>query len=117
MYKAFIFLQEYIKKLKIIDVYYDEAGKNAKFPYGVISDPTESSLKYGTLIYFDINIWSNEPNIGLELEEKLQDLIDKLDRQLFPEGRFVIYFEGQKPVSDPEFELIKRKLTFSIRKF
>lgn len=115
--KFFIGLQEFIKEKDIIDIYYEEASKKAKFPYGVISDPVNSNLKYGVLTYFDINIWSNEPNIGLELENKLQELITILDGHIFSKERAVIYFESKKPVSDPEFELIKKKITFSVRIF
>ncbi len=113
----FIALQKYVNENKLIDLYYESAKKKAQFPYGVISVPVMTSLRYGTLVYFDINIWATEPNIGLELEKKLQDLVNNLDRKLFPEQRAVIYFESQKNVSDPEFELIRRKITFSVRIF
>lgn len=113
----FIGLQEFLNSKKIIDIYYEAAGKKAKFPYGVISDPVSSNLRYGVLTYFDINIWSNEPNIGLELESKIDEIIALLDGYIFIKEKAVIYFESKKPVSDPEFELIKKKITFSVRIF
>lgn len=117
MYKFFIALQKYINSKKIINVYYEEAEKKAQFPYAVISNPTETSLRYGKLVYFDLFIWSKEPDTGVVLEEKIQSLINLLDRYIFSEQRAVIYFESQKPVSDPEFELIKKQITFSVRLF
>lgn len=113
----FIALQKFINEQKIIDIYYEEAKKNASFPYGVISDPVTTSLRHGTSVYFDIYIWATEPIIGLELEKKLENLVSLLDRRLFSQQRAVIYFESQKPMSDPEFELIKKKITFSVRIF
>lgn len=117
MYKFFIALQKFINSKKIINVYYEEAEKKASFPYGVISDPTETRLRYGKLVYFDIFIWSKDPDTGVALEEKIQSLINLLDRHIFSNERAVIYFETQKPVSDPEFELIKKQITFSVRLF
>lgn len=118
MYKIFIALQEYINSSKDdIKVYYEEASKQATMPYGVINDPVETRLNYGKLIYFDINIWSKEPNTGVELEEKVQSLINLIDKHIFSDEKAVIYFESQKPGTDPEFELIKKQITFSIRLF
>ena len=118
MYKIFIALQEYINSSKDdIKVYYEEASKKATMPYGVINDPVETRLNYGKLIYFDINIWSKEPNTGVELEEKVQSLINLIDKHIFSDEKAVIYFESQKPGTDPEFELIKKQITFSIRLF
>ena len=118
MYKIFIALQEYINSSKDdIKVYYEEASKQATMPYGVISDPVETRLNYGKLIYFDINIWSKEPDTGVALEEKVQSLINLIDKHIFSDEKAVIYFESQRPVADPEFELIKRQITFSIRLF
>lgn len=112
----FIALQEFVNKKDLLKLYYESASKNSSFPYGVISDPTESLLRYGKQVFFDINIWS-DISIGEELEEKIEQLISLLDRKLFTEQRAVVYFEGQSPVSDPEFELVKKKLTFSVRIF
>lgn len=114
--KFFIGLQEFINSKNIIDVYYEAASKTAPFPYGVISDPNISDLRYGVLCFFDINIWSNDP-ISAELEEKIEDLINLLDGHVFTAEKAVIYFESKRPVSDPEFELIKKKVTFSVRIF
>ena len=117
MYNFFIELQTFVNSNNIIYLYYEEAKKTAKFPYGVISNPTETYLRYGKLVYFDIYIWSKNPEIGVDLEKKVQSLINLLDRHIFSEQNAVIYFETQKPVSDPEFELIKKQLSFSIRLF
>ena len=119
MYDFFTELQKFLnsQENKIMDIYYEEASKKASFPYGVISDPTETFLRYGKLIFFDIYIWSTEPEIGEKLEVKIEKLIELLDRKLFSEVGAVVYFESQKPVSDPEFELIKKKITFSVRIF
>ena len=113
----FIALQKYVNVRKIITLYYNEAKKNAPFPYGVISDPNESLLKYGNQVFFDILIWAKDPITGVKLEEITEQLIASLDRHLFIEERAVIYFESQKSVSDQEFELVKKKLTFSVRIF
>ncbi len=113
----FVALQKYANENKLIDLYYDSAKKGATFPYGVISDPVGSKLRYGTLVYFDINIWSKDPETGLTLEKKLENLINKLDGLIFKEQNAVIHFETQKDVDDPEFELIKKKITFSVRIF
>lgn len=115
MLDFFITLQEFINSQDIINIYYEEASKEASFPYGVISNPVETQLRYGTLIYFDINIWSSEPNTGIVLEEKVQKLIKLLNTKIFTKPRAVVYFETQKPVSDPEYELIKKQITFSAR--
>lgn len=118
MYKIFIALQEYINSSKDdIKVYYEEASKTAQMPYGVIDNPVETRLNYGKLIYFDINVWSKEPSTGVVLEEKVQRLIDLIDKHIFSEEKAVVYFESQRPVEDPEFELIKKQITFSIRLF
>lgn len=118
MYKFFIALQDYINSSKDnIKVYYEEATKQAEMPYGVISDPTETRLNYGKLVYFDINIWSKEPDTGVQLEEKTQKLINLIDKHIFSEEKAVVYFESQRPGTDPEFELIKKQVTFSIRLF
>lgn len=116
MRNFFIALQEFVNKSDTITLYYESASKKAVFPYGVISDPVESLLKYGALVYFDINIWSDS-NIDEDFELKIENLISLLDRKVFTEQRAVIYFESQKPVSDPEFELVKKKITFSVRIF
>lgn len=113
----FIALQKYVNESKIIDLYYEEAKKKAPFPYGVIVDPNITSLRYGNLVYFDIVICTSAPTLGLELEQKIESLVNLLDRRLFSEQRAVVYFENQKNVSDPEFELIKKKITFSARIF
>lgn len=113
----FIALQKYVNDNKIFDLYYDTAKKGAKFPYGVISDPVTSSLRYGTLVYFDINIWAHEPDIGLILEQKIENLINELDGKIFSEQNASLHFESQKDVDDPEYELIKKKITFSARIF
>ncbi len=120
MYKYsdfFAALQKYVNENKLIVLYYDSAKKNAAFPYGVISDPVVSKLRYGTLVYFDINIWSSEPEIGFIFEKKLEKLINELDGLIFKDQNAVIHFETQKDVDDPEFELIKKKITFSVRIF
>lgn len=118
MYKIFIALQEYINSSKDdIKVYYEEASKTAQMPYGVIGNPVETRLNYGKLIYFDINVWSKDPSTGVVLEEKVQSLIDLIDKHIFSEEKAVVYFESQRPVEDPEFELIKKQITFSIRLF
>lgn len=117
MYNFFIALQKFVNEQKIIPLYYEEASKKANFPYGVISDPIKTCLRYGELVYFDIFIWTTEPNTGIELEKKLQDLIKLLDGKIFSEERAVIYFEEQRPISDPEYTLIKKQITFSIRLF
>ena len=118
MYKIFIALQEYINSSKNdIKVYYEEASKTAQMPYGVIDNPVETRLNYGKLIYFDINVWSKDPSTGVVLEEKVQSLIDLIDKHIFSEEKAVVYFESQRPVEDPEFELIKKQITFSIRLF
>lgn len=118
MYKIFIALQEYINSSKDdIKVYYEEASKTAQMPYGVIDNPVETRLNYGKLIYFDINVWSKDPSTGVVLEEKVQSLIDLIDKHIFSEEKAVVYFESQRPVEDPEFELIKKQITFSIRLF
>lgn len=113
----FIALQKFVNGKDLLTLYYNEAKKNAPFPYGVISDPNESLLKYGNQVFFDILIWSKDPITGVKLEEITEQLIALLDRHIFSEQRAVIYFESQKPVSDPEFELVKKKLTFSVRIF
>ncbi len=115
--EVFIVIQEFINSKDFIKLYYEEASKKASFPYGVITDPVETSLRYGNLIYFDINIWSKDPITGEELEDITRKLINLLDHKLFPKQRAIVYFETQKPVSDPEFELIKKQITFSIRVF
>lgn len=117
MYNFFIALQKFVNEQKIIPLYYEEASKKASFPYGVIIDPIKTKLRYGELVYFDIFIWTTEPNTGIELEKKLQDLIKLLDGKIFSEERAVIYFEEQRPISDPEYTLIKKQMTFSIRLF
>ena len=66
--------------------------------------------KENKLLYEYIDEWK-------EIENKLQELITILDGHIFPKERAVIYFESKKPVSDPEFELIKKKITFSVRIF
>ena len=113
----FIDLQEFINKQKLFTVYYEEASKKAKFPYGVISDPNNTDLRYGVLCYFDIMVWSNEDPIGVDLEEKIEQLVNLLDGHIFVKSKAVVYFESKRPVSDPEFELIKKKVTFSVRIF
>ena len=113
----FIALQKYVNENDILNLYFDSAKKTAPFPYGVISDPVNSKLRYGTLVYFDINIWSSEPETGPELERKIENLINKLDGLIFKEQRAVVHFETQKDVDDPEFELIRKKITFSARIF
>lgn len=115
--KFFIDLQEFINNQDIFTVYYEEASKKAKFPYGVISDPNDTDLRYGILCYFDIMIWSNDEPIGLELEEKIEKLINILDGHIFSNSKAVVYFESKRPISDPEYELIKKKITFSVRIF
>lgn len=117
MYNFFIELQKFVNKQNIIPLYYEEASKKASFPYGVISDPIKTNLHYGELVYFDIFVWTTEPNTGVELEKKLQNLIKLLDGKVFSEERAVIYFEEQRPISDPEYNLIKKQITFSIRLF
>ncbi len=113
----FVGLQKFVNSKDIIKLYFEAASKKAKFPYGVISDPNSTDLHYGILTYFDINICTNEPNVGYDLETKIQELIELLDGHCFIKEKAVIYFEGKRPVSDPEFELIKRKITFSVRIF
>lgn len=115
--EAFIAIQEFVNSKDILQLYYEEAGKKAIFPYGVITDPVETGLRYGNLVYFDINIWSKEPTTGDDLEDIVRNLINLLDGKLFPKQRAIVYFETQKPVSDSEFELIKKQVTFSIKVF
>lgn len=117
MHDFFEALQKFLNEEGPMNIYYEEASKEASFPYGVISNPTETFLRYGTLIYFDINIWSKDPEVGISLEKKVDNLINLLDRKLFSDVGAVIYFEDQKPVDDPEYELVKKQITFSVRKF
>ena len=113
----FIALQKFVNEKDIIPLYYEEASKNASFPYGVIKDPKETDLRFGKLVYYDIYICTADDFIGEKLEEKVQELINILDRKIFSEERAVTYFESQNPVQDVEFELIKKQVTFSVRIF
>ena len=115
--EVFIAIQEYINSKDVIKLYYEEASKKATFPYGVITDPVETSLRYGNLVYFDINIWSKEPTTGDDLEDIVRKIINLLDSKLFSKRRAVVYFATQNRVSDPEFQLIKKQVTFSIKVF
>ena len=114
---VFVAIQEYVNSKDVIKLYYEEASKKATFPYGVITDPVETSLRYGNLVYFDINICSKEPTTCDDFENIIIKLIILLDSKLFSKQRAIVYFETQKPVSDPEFELIKKQVTFSIKVF
>lgn len=113
----FVALQEFVNKESIITIFYNEATKNAAFPYGVISEPQESLLRYGNQVFFDIYIWAQDPISGVKLEEICEKLSVLIDGHIFPEQKAVVYFEDKKSVSDPEFELVKKKLTFSVKIF
>ena len=109
-------LQKYVNATDIIKIYYGSASKKGAYPYGVISDPSPTDLEYGNQTFFDINVWSKDP-IGADYEEKIDELIKLLNGHIFTDVKAVLHFEGKRPVSDPEFELIKKKITFSVRIF
>ena len=118
---------DFIESLKnkineISPTYYEEASKEASFPYIIISGLHITELKTGDLVLFDLDIFADEKN--LDATEELELLCDKIRNELSDEiicnvksfyGH--LQFQSQMPVIEAEHDLCHRKISMSARIF
>jgi hypothetical protein len=113
------FLEELSKYLNTLTkCYYEEAPKNAIFPYVVLVPPSTSDLSYGTLSMFDLEVYTNELGGGIELEGLCDTLVNGLKEKTLNLSNYFnshISFENYINLKDNEQDLICRRLTFSAR--
>lgn len=107
---------------EIIPTTYEEAATQGKFPYAVINSLVITDLSSGDLISFYIDVWTDEKK--LNATEELEELCDKIRNELSGEilkvdGVFAAHigFENQNSISDIDFDLTHRRLSFSARIF
>lgn len=98
--------------------YYEEAPNNAQFPYCVIPTINISSLNFGTLILFDIEIYNNELS-QTSVESIIDNIKKKLDGYAYNDQyiAFHVGFENANIVKVQEQDLIERRISFSVRIF
>lgn len=98
--------------------YYEEAAKDAIFPYVVVPTITISDLAAGDLIFFDIEIYNNELS-NIRIESIIDILRTKLKGYIFNNEKiaFHVGFENGNIVKIQEQDLIGRKISFSARVF
>lgn len=106
---------EDLNKQKILNVYYDDASKDAKYPYGVINNLYEQNLRYGSQIYFDLFIWSDGTIKSEDLEEKVQEIKKHCDSKIFNDIPAIVYVETIKNVDDSDYTKVKKQISFVAR--
>lgn len=107
---------------QILPTNYEEASMQGKFPYAVINSFVITNLASGDLVSFYIDVWTDEKKMNSTVE--LEELCDKLRNELTGEilkidGVFAAHigFENQNSISDIDFDLTHRRLSFSARIF
>lgn len=112
------FMETFIKFINdqdIIKVYYDDASKDAVYPYGVINNPHEQPLRYGTQVFFEMYIWSDSNIKTEDLESKVQKIKEVCDRKIFPGSLAILYCDGIRNVDDQDYTKIKKQISFVAR--
>lgn len=116
--------KEFIEKLlnkinEIYNCYYEEAPKNVKFPYGVVTKIPLSPLNPGYICIFDIELYTNELLGCDSIEEMCDSLRDGLDTTIINGDKFNAHlgFEDQDLNQSNEQDLISRRISFSARIF
>lgn len=112
------FMTEFIKFIndqEIMTIYYDDAAKEAVYPYGVINSPHEQPLRYGTQGFFEMYIWADNSIKTEDLESKVQKIKEVCDRKSFPNSLSILYCEGIKNVDDQDYTKIKKQISFVVR--
>ena len=115
--------KEFIKLLleevnKLYTCYYEEAPKNASYPYLVIPTLNISSLDSGDQCLVDIEIYSSEFT-SVSVEDICDDLRNYLTGLSICKSNigFHLGFENQNISKINEQDLIPRKVSFSARIF
>ena len=102
----------------IYTCYYEEAPKDASFPYCVIPTISLTPLDQGYLSVFDIEIYNNELS-DVCVEDMMDDLRKELDG--YSENSdglgYHIGFEDQLLLKQNEQHLIVRRISFAARIF
>lgn len=117
------FIKQIMSHLNKIDAlysqaYYEEAAKDASFPYVVVPTITFSPLSAGDLILFDIEIYNNEIS-EIRIESIIDKLRAKLNDYVFNNEKiaFHVGFENGNIVKIQEQDLTGRRISFSARVF
>lgn len=113
------FIQRLMAKLNtVITSYYEEAPKNAVFPYAVVPTISVSDLGYGLQCLFDVEVYKNELS-NVDLEKKCDSIRTTLDNYSEKNSvcGFHIGFDGQFFSRQNEQDLTMRRLTFIGRIF
>lgn len=106
---------DFINKQNIISIYFDDAAKDAVYPYGVIDYPNETFLRYGTQVFFEIYIWADNSIKTENLESKVQKIKEVCDGKIFTESHAILYCDGIKKVDDQDYTKIKKQISFVAR--
>lgn len=98
--------------------YYEEAKKNAAFPYCVIPTLTFSPLNGGYTCLLDIELYTGETT-EVSIEEMLDNLREGLDgfSEITDGIGYHLGFEDQIILKQNEQDLSARRITFSARIF
>lgn len=114
-----MFLEALLKKCnEIMTVYYEEALKAAKFPFGVIPNLSITPLNYGYQCLFDIELYVNELS-NYSVEELCDKLRNGLDGYSYSDKDigFYLMFDSQYLTKQSEQDFTMRKVSFVARIF
>lgn len=115
MYNFLDAFTEYINKVSEFPIYNGKSMDDQNI-YGVISNPIETPLRYGTQIFFDIFIWANEDAKYSEIIQKAELLKLQIDKLHLKEKVYaVIYAENVKSVDDKDYKKIKAQISCEAR--
>lgn len=116
-------IENFIKKLMIkintiMVCYYEEAPKNASYPFGVVPSLSINPLDYGYQCLFDIEININELSNN-DVEELCDNLRDGLDGYIYRDSviGFHLGFDNQYLTKENEQDLSMRRISFIARIF
>lgn len=107
------FLKKFTEEMNsknIISFYNEEAIPTTEI-YAVISNPTESSLRFGTQIFFDIFIWANENTKYEKIIKVCDSLKSIIDNLHFNDLLATVYVETIKKVDDKDYKKIKAQIS------
>lgn len=115
MYDFLETFTKYINKISGFPIY-NGKSMNDQNIYGVISNPIETPLRYGTQIFFDIFIWANEDTKYSDIIQKSESLRKQIDKLHLKEKVYaVIYAENVKTVDDKDYKKIKAQISCEAR--
>lgn len=120
------YTKDYISALrshidKIVTCYYDEAPASASFPYSVVSGVYVIDLSAGDSMNFYVDVYAdeNQHDSAVELENLTDKVRNHLSGAVISGENFTSHvgFDNRSNVTENEFDLIHRRLTFTSRIF